>query len=472
MNQLDKELEARGDPDDPFNGSANGVYQPLPTNLSLPLPVQTPRRQDASEHREHSQNLWRREKKGRRVTNTSSNSQKVEPKIQTQAVRRESEEHSLDLPDLMSGSRNRTEQCTQMQQDGVVSEHEEGTPVEEDNLITFTPPPGSRGLQENAERQQPQEPKGQRTPRKKTREWELNQRHFHQSKPQISHISPVELANVYNTEEPSISYLQLPTRKTTDNRFCSKCGNTGHWRRYCQATTWCKFCTSETHSTQACRKYTNFARDDPIASSRRMTPDRMQPQQGTGIRQLFPQPPTQCFQAPVVPLKETRNIRYPLQRQSYLQKSSQDVRMDPHFRPPPPQYSQVQQHQQVQAPLVEINKLGPTIQQGVIQRPVRGTQPSRETRFETQIRTVPQNRREDSSNPTSGPTENRGDRLPSHSAKPFPEGYQLSLNDVARPVFVNHYYAGEPLVPVMNKRYIRLDECDVSSESVVGIQQT
>ena len=108
----------------------------------------------------------------------------------------------------------------------------------------------------------------------------------------------------------------------------------------------------------------------------------------------------------------------------------------------------------------------------MIQRPVRGTQPGKETRIETQIRTVPQNRRDDSSNLTSGPEENGGDRLPSHSGKSFPEGYQLSLNDVSRPVFVNHYYAGEPLVPVMNKRYIRLDECDVSSESVVGIQQS
>ena len=44
MNQLDEELEARGDPDDPFNGSANGVYQPLPASLSLPPPVQMPRR--------------------------------------------------------------------------------------------------------------------------------------------------------------------------------------------------------------------------------------------------------------------------------------------------------------------------------------------------------------------------------------------------------------------------------------------
>ena len=125
----------------------------------------------------------------------------------------------------------------------------------------------------------------------------------------------------------------------------------------------------------------------------------------------------------------------------------------------------------MQTSLVEINELGPTIQQGVIQRFVRGTQPDKETRFETQIRTVPQNRRDDNSNLTSGPEENGGDRLPSHNGKSFPEGYQHSLNDVARPVFVNHYYAGEPLVPVMNKRYIRLDECDVSLESAVGILQ-
>ena len=36
MNQLDEELVARGDPDDPFNGSANGVFHPQPDNLSLP----------------------------------------------------------------------------------------------------------------------------------------------------------------------------------------------------------------------------------------------------------------------------------------------------------------------------------------------------------------------------------------------------------------------------------------------------
>ena len=38
MNQLDEELVARDDPDDPFNGSANGLFHPLPDNLSLPPP--------------------------------------------------------------------------------------------------------------------------------------------------------------------------------------------------------------------------------------------------------------------------------------------------------------------------------------------------------------------------------------------------------------------------------------------------
>ena len=150
--------------------------------------------------------------------------------------------------------------------------------------------------------------------------------------------------------------------------------------------------------------------------------------------------------------------------------------MDPHFQPSPPQYSQVQQHQRMQMPLVEVNELGPTIQQGVIQRPVRETQPDKETRFENinQMGSVLQNQRGNSGNHMSGPEENGGDRLPNCNENSFPEGYVMncihegrpfSWNDVARPVFVNHYYAGEPLLPTMNKKYIRLDECDDSTEN-------
>ena len=45
-----------------------------------------------------------------------------------------------------------------------------------------------------------------------------------------------------------------------------------------------------------------------------------------------------------------------------------------------------------------------------------------------------------------------------HKNRPF------TVNDVGRPVFVNHYYAGEAFIPVTNKKLIKLDECDVPTE--------
>ena len=58
MKQLEEERDSRSDPDDPFNGTANGVFLPLQDPLSLPRPVQTPRRQENnSENSELSRNL-------------------------------------------------------------------------------------------------------------------------------------------------------------------------------------------------------------------------------------------------------------------------------------------------------------------------------------------------------------------------------------------------------------------------------
>ena len=46
------------------------------------------------------------------------------------------------------------------------------------------------------------------------------------------------------------------------------------------------------------------------------------------------------------------------------------------------------------------------------------------------------------------------------------------IEDVARPVFVNHYYAGEVSIPATSKKLIKLDECEVSTEnSLRNIQQ-
>ena len=46
MRQLEEERDSRSDPDDPFNGTANGVFLPLQDPFLLPPPVQTPKRQE------------------------------------------------------------------------------------------------------------------------------------------------------------------------------------------------------------------------------------------------------------------------------------------------------------------------------------------------------------------------------------------------------------------------------------------
>ena len=46
MKQLEEERDFRSDPNDPFNGTVNGVFLPLQDPLSLPPPVQTPKRQE------------------------------------------------------------------------------------------------------------------------------------------------------------------------------------------------------------------------------------------------------------------------------------------------------------------------------------------------------------------------------------------------------------------------------------------
>ena len=58
MNQLEEERDSRSDPDDPFNGTANGVFLPLQDPVSLPPPVQMPKQhENSSKNREPSQNL-------------------------------------------------------------------------------------------------------------------------------------------------------------------------------------------------------------------------------------------------------------------------------------------------------------------------------------------------------------------------------------------------------------------------------
>ena len=227
MKQLEEERNSRSDPDDPFNGTANGVFQPLKDPLSLPPPVQMPKRQgNNSEDSEHSQNS--RKNVGKQNT-VSREERRNETVTSVQGEPREFREHSRESLDPMASIRNL--HIKQRQTRRSTEELNRTTPSapqitrtqvnqEEANLITFSPVvdqqipliQGATGIQE--------QPKRQRSPRKKKNsEWTLNQKQFDHSRTQeISHILPGEQLNVFNGEE-SVSYLQLPVRRKKRTAF-------------------------------------------------------------------------------------------------------------------------------------------------------------------------------------------------------------------------------------------------------------
>ena len=104
MKQLEEERDSRSDPDDPFNGTANGIFQPLQDPLSLPPPVQTPKRQgNNSEDSEYFQNSWEYVRKQNTVSKAERRNETVTP---AQGEQREFQEHSRESLDPMASIRN------------------------------------------------------------------------------------------------------------------------------------------------------------------------------------------------------------------------------------------------------------------------------------------------------------------------------------------------------------------------------
>ena len=253
---------------------------------------------------------------------------------------------------------------------------------------------------------------------------------------------------------------------------------------------------------QACHKYEKFVKDNPIASSRRNTPVQVQGQRAAVNPQerpqqpLFPHLPVQRYNPTVIPQKVMHNlalqaeeresrehswkspqnqmkeVRTPMLKLPH-QRSCQDVRMDPRYQKPP-QYTEINYHRPFPQTPVEVNEIGPTIQQGVIQHSVqRHTQAAGER---PRGSTVPVSTKQTVSVPKLQVNESGGARERDRKQEGDPdqndyvlncihESRPFTLNDVGRPVFVNRYYAGEAFIPVTSKKLIKLDECDMSTES-------
>ena len=104
MKQLEEEKNSRSDPDDPFNGTANGVFQPLQDPLSLPPPLQMPKRQgNNSKDSEHFQNSRENIAKQNTVRREERRNEMV---TSAQGEPREFREHSRESLDPMMSIRN------------------------------------------------------------------------------------------------------------------------------------------------------------------------------------------------------------------------------------------------------------------------------------------------------------------------------------------------------------------------------
>ena len=146
MKQLEEERDSRSDPDDPFNGTANGVFQPLQDLLSLPPPVQTPKRQENnSENTESSQNSQENVRRRNTARRDERTNEVVTP---TQGESREFQEHSRESPDPMASIQNlhiqQRQNLRNVQNLNQTTSPASQTPQiqvnrQEDDLITFTP---------------------------------------------------------------------------------------------------------------------------------------------------------------------------------------------------------------------------------------------------------------------------------------------------------------------------------------------
>ena len=132
-------------------------------------------------------------------------------------------------------------------------------------------------------------------------------------------------------------------------------------------------------------------------------------------------------------------------------------------------------------------KWDPTIQRDIIQCPVQKSQPPAGEQMSRNVLHLGERPQSNSMlpgqewgrvNQPSGSQQEGIGTLPQNEVYLNPDnqvsdhvrGYRpFPMNEVARPVFVNHYYAGEAVAT--NRKLIRLEDCDVSMENSVLGQQ-
>ena len=281
MMMLDEEVTREGDPDDPFNGTAGGVFELPPgrtNNLSLPPPVHTP---TVVQRAEGGQ---RPEGGDEHLTPSRLTRNPTQPETRNTAMGNGGDEHSTLSPDPNHSIRQlHTQQRQQRAQQGETSPASTEQ-SQERNLITFTPtPPNSvrgegtveedRAQGSNMGRQQTEAPMPQRVNTGKRSNGDTNppepiittgqealrtNQTLEEGTVGASNNQQVPGGDEFMLEQQE-SCLRLPIpQENTAVQKCWRCGEEGHSKKRCNRQVSCTFCQVYSHTTRACKKVCQF----------------------------------------------------------------------------------------------------------------------------------------------------------------------------------------------------------------------
>ena len=294
---IDEEVTKRRDPDDPFDGTASGIFLPLQHENEAPPQQQGAQQVDESKSRDpqkdeppegrlveiQSPGL---QPKHHRATETSEHGAALQPGVQqgfreTDVVdtstnrqedpkkQRKRESHYGCLPTQTMTQRRVEESHTsslfreQQTEDlfrTLRSFHEKQRGERQGNNIhhtsvtlhsTFEGAVGGVGVNH---------PKPQR----------LTKKHQPHDQPQTmaqgqQEINDPRQDNYLQGSHNTTTYMNLPN--SMQNKICGRCGSMGHIKRMCKEEVYCRYCKVYTHSSTACRTY-------PVTSSRKNTPEK------------------------------------------------------------------------------------------------------------------------------------------------------------------------------------------------------
>ena len=290
---IDEEVTKRQDPDDPFDGTASGIFLPLRHEN------ETPRQQEVQQVDESdNRNLQKGEPlEGRLVDIPNTRLQpnhhrKAETSEGGAVSRTEIQQDGRDI-DVVHTSATRQEDLIRQNEREVHNELPMQTTtqrrIEESHTSSIFREP------------QPEDPfRTLRSFHKKQRgEWQQSNTHhtlvsLHSTLEgavggvRVDHPKPQRMTKKHQQHDQTrgtmqtqenyprqdnqlqglhntMTYMTLPN--SMQNKICGRCGLMGHIKRMCKEEVYCRYCKTYTHAAAACRTY-------PVTSSRKNTPEK------------------------------------------------------------------------------------------------------------------------------------------------------------------------------------------------------